>query len=216
MPASRLEPRLTLPLSATFAGCSGCGKTQLAAYILRHQRELLREEWTRIVWLARYAQPSLEAALRGLPVRFLLVDGALPDLDKLPRSARTLIVLDDLMTQAAGSEQISRLFTAGRHLNLSVFFMTQNLFQPGQYSRTIRLNTNFLFLFRSLHDTHQVAHYFRQMSREWRSILSAHRDATRANPYGYLMLDFCPRTHDLLRFRTEFRRDRHLLYQIEQ
>jgi len=93
--------------------------------------------------------------------------------------------------------------------------MTQNLFQPGRFSRTIRLNTNFLFLFRSLHDTKQVGRYFQQMSREWRSILAAHRDATRTDPYGYLMVDFCPRTHDLLRFRAKFRRDRHLLYQIE-
>ena len=216
---THLEPRLALPLSATFAGCSGSGKTQLTQYILRHQQELLCQEWTRIVWLARYAQPSLEAALSGLPVKFLLVDAAIPDLGELvaapgPSPDRTLILLDDLMAAASGSEQISGLFTAGRHLGLSVFFMTQNLFCPGRFARTIRLNTNFLFLFRSFHDSRQVALYFQQMSTEWRSILAAHRDATQA-AYGYLMVDFCPRTEPLLHFLAQFRADMHVLYQIE-
>ena len=217
---THLDPRLTLTLSATFSGCSGAGKTQLAQYILRHQPELLREQWTRILWLARYGQPSLEAALAGLPVEFRLVDASIPDLGELtaasgPPGQRTLIVLDDLMCAASGDEQISRLFTAGRHLGLSVFYMTQNLFCPGRFVRTIRLNTNFLFLFKSLHDSRQVGYYFQQMCHDnWREIVAAHRDATAA-AYGYLMVNFRVATDPLLRFRPDVRADRQTLYPIE-
>ena len=62
------------------------------------------------MWLARYAQPSLEAALASLPVEFRLVEAAIPDLGELTAgsdpSSHTLVVLDDLMYAASGAEQI--------------------------------------------------------------------------------------------------------------
>ena len=93
--------------------------------------------------------------------------------------------------------------------------MTQKKICPGRFARTIRLNTNFLFLFKSLHDSRQVRYYFQQMCRDnWREIVSAHRDATVA-AYGYLMVDFRVHTPPLLRFRADVRADRQTLYQID-
>jgi hypothetical protein len=213
---TNLDPRLSLPLSATFSGASGSGKTRLAQYILLHQRQLLTEPWTRIYWLAKYPQPELETALAGLPIEFLHVD-TIPRLDELTTvpGDRTLITVDDLMNCAGGDEQISNLFTAGRHLGMSVFYMTQNLFCAGRYARNIRLNTMYLFLFKSLHDRAQISIYFRQMSPgNWRLIQQAYEDATGAHPYGYFMVDFRATSDRLLRFRSQLLADRQTLYDI--
>ena len=43
-----------------------------------------------------------------------------------------LIILDDLMDEALKSIKITQLFTRGRHDNLSLIYLTQNLFHKNQ------------------------------------------------------------------------------------
>jgi hypothetical protein len=214
---TELDPRLTLPLSLTLAGSSASGKTELAKYILLNQEKILRQTWTRIYWVCRYAQSDLEAELSSqLPITFLEA-GVIPQLEDLAASPgeRILVTVDDLMDSATSSDQINRLFTAGRHLGMSVFFMTQNLFCAGRYARNIRLNTNYLILFRSLHDRQQISTYFRQMSpANWRHVFQAYEDATAAN-FAYFMIDFRVTTSQMLRFRTQIHCDSQTLYDIK-
>lgn len=212
---TKLDPRLSLPLSATLSGASGSGKTELVKYILLNQRQLLTEQWTRIYWLARYPQPRLEQELSQLPIVWLHVT-SIPQLDSLASEPgdRTLITCDDLMDCVGGSDQISTLFTAGRHLGISVFYITQNLFAPGRYARNIRLNTNYLFLFKSLHDAAQISIYFRQMSPgHWRRIMQAYRDATEPS-FGHFMVDFRVTSKAMLRFRGNIQASQQTLYDI--
>ena len=48
------------------------------------------------------------------------------------RSKRNICIIDDLMQSASGSQLVENLFTNGRHLNVSVVFISQNLFYTGK------------------------------------------------------------------------------------
>ena len=75
-------------------------------------------------------------------------------------SARQLLlVLDDLMELVTKSDVVSGLFTHGRHINVSVLYLTQNLFKSGSQAREIRLNTNYLILFRNIQDQKQIGFF---------------------------------------------------------
>ena len=64
------------------------------------------------------------------------------DLDTtFDRTKKNLIVLDDMMDEASKDEKVAQLFTRGRHDNLSVIYLTQNLFQKNQ--RSISLNSDY-------------------------------------------------------------------------
>ena len=62
-----------------------------------------------------------------------------------------LLVLDDLMSKVVASETMQDLFCQFcHHKNISVVYLTQNLYQGGKCARTIALNTSALVLMKSM------------------------------------------------------------------
>ena len=57
------------------------------------------------------------------------------------------------MDEGGDSKAVSQLFTRGRHDNLSVIFLTQNLFHPKQ--RNISLNSDYMVIFKNVRDKSQ-------------------------------------------------------------
>ena len=71
---------------------------------------------------------------------------------------RNLIIFDDLMTEAKCDQRIADLFTKGsHHRNISIVYLTQNVFPQGKACRDIALNTHYLVLFNNPIDRQQVA-----------------------------------------------------------
>ena len=65
---------------------------------------------------------------------------------------KKLIVLDDLICESS-SDIVLDLFTKGsHHKNISVIFITQNIYYKGKAQRDISLNTKYLILFKNPRD----------------------------------------------------------------
>lgn len=125
----------------------------------------------------------------------------LPHGDDFPEnSGPKLVIMDDLMMEA--DKNVVGIFTrASHHRNLSVFFLTQNLFHKGQ--RDISLNSNYIVVFKNPRDRAQIAHFARQICPEnARYVQEAFADAT-AKPFGYLLFDLKQTTPENCRLRTD-------------
>ena len=105
-------------------------------------------------------------------------------------SKRNLIIFDDLMTEAKCDQRIADLFTKGsHHRNISIVYLTQNVFPQGRACRDIALNTQYLVLFNNPIDRQQVATLARRIyPSTCATFMRKFEDAT-ARPYGYLVLD---------------------------
>ena len=88
---------------------------------------------------------------------------SLPDVDGLlDDSKHALIVIEDLMLETDRS--VSKLFTKGtHHRNVSVIYVSQNLFVKNKENRTISLNTHYFVLFKNPRDASQIACLGRQI-----------------------------------------------------
>ena len=76
---------------------------------------------------------------------------------------RTLLITDDIMSET--DTRVILIFTKGsHHLNCSMIYISQNLFNKGKENRNIFLNTHFLVLFKNSRDSNQVEHLDRQIS----------------------------------------------------
>ena len=81
-----------------------------------------------------------------------------PEYHSHDNSKKKLTCIDDLYKEAGDS--VLNLFTKGcriitsHHKNISVIFITQNLFYKGNFSRDISLNTNYLIIFKILEIDH--------------------------------------------------------------
>ena len=125
----------------------------------------------------------------------------LPEVERFDGRRRVLLIIDDLMNEA--DETVCKLFTKlSHHRNVSVVFLTQNLFHKSPHVRTMNLNTHYLVLFKNPRDATQVATLARQMyPGKSKFLLEAFEDATK-EPYGYLLIDLKPETDEKYRIRT--------------
>ena len=125
----------------------------------------------------------------------------LPDLVTFDGKSRTLLVLDDLITST--KDRVVDLFTKiSHHRNISVVYLTQNIFYKNKPSRTLSLNAHYLVLLKNARDASQVANLARQMYHEKSAfMIEAFKNATSA-PYGYLLIELKQEIDDKFRLRT--------------
>ena len=116
---------------------------------------------------------------------------------------KVLLVLDDMYLKAMQSQTVVDAFIKGRHSNLSVIMITQNLFMKGPYARDISLNGTHFILLR-MRDLGQVDCLVRQIygKKHAGNVLEIYNRAVMNRPYGYLLLDLSRKTPHALKFRS--------------
>ena len=140
------------------SGPSGSGKSAWAKELLLSSLKQPSSE--RITWCFGQWQPLYDNIRMKIPwIEFV---SSIPDyLDNqhyINDSKRNILVFDYLMTEAKCDQRIADLFTKGsHHRNISVIYLTQNLFPQGKACRDIALNTKYMVLFNNPIHRQQVA-----------------------------------------------------------
>ena len=191
------------PTTIIVSGPTQCGKTFFVVKLIKS--DLIQPPPERVWWIYGFWQPIYEE----LGAKFIHASGAesAPAIEKvfseLKPSERNLLVLDDQMGGLADSKELSRLFTEGsHHLNLTIIYIVQNLFNKGKSQRTASINTHYFVLFKNPRDTSQVSYLMQQLARsKARSLVKIFEDAT-AGSYSYLYIDCHPQFDKDLRYCT--------------
>jgi len=125
----------------------------------------------------------------------------LPNFTKFDGRRPVLLIIDDLMSET--NDTVANLFTKGsHHRNVSVLYLTQNLFHKNRHMRTISLNSHYMVLFKNPRDAGQFSILARQMYPSgYKFAEEAYRDATE-RPFGYLFVDLKPQQDEQYRLRT--------------
>ena len=133
------------------AGAMGAGKTTFTKHLLKERDWLMHPTPQRIIWCYAKHQPNLLKELIEVVQVVEYVQGIPPEIDSLfDRNANNLIILDDMMDKATQDKRVSQLFTRGRHDNLSVIYLTENLFHKNQ--REISLNSDYMVIIKNPRD----------------------------------------------------------------
>ena len=69
------------------------------------------------------------------------------------RTRGGVLVLDDLMEEGGQDKRVLDLFTKdSHHRNITVLYLTQDLFPPGKFSKTINRNAHYIVAFKNPRD----------------------------------------------------------------
>ena len=191
-----MDVRLKHPFTSVVAGPTKSGKTRFVFRLIENADTLINPPPERIVYCYGEFQPIF--------AKFPAVEfhEGLPDVNQFDGRKRVLLILDDLMNEA--NQNICNLFTKlSHHRNVSVVFVTQNLFHKNPFVRTMNLNTHYIVMFKNPRDAGQVANLARQMyPGKSKFVVEAYKDATK-DPYGYLLFDMDSTTDENYRIRTK-------------
>ena len=179
------DPRLQGPFTCLVAGPTGCGKTQLIFKLIENTAQLITPTVHNIVYC--YGQWQKDFKKYDNKVNFH--EGLIPREQIFPVNSQesstqhTLLIIDDLLGKEDTSLVRDIFIKGSHHNNISVIFVTQNLFLPHKDYRTLSLNTHYLVIFKNPRD--MTAVYNRETS----------------DRHSYLLLDFKQSTPELMRVR---------------
>lgn len=192
--------KLHHPICGIVCGPSMVGKTRLTIDIINNNVYDIFIK--RVRWFSEASSaPERSAITDAIHVEFI---HKLPEQFLNDTGEPLLIIIDDFMDLSMKSEAVSKLFTKdSHHQNISVILLTQNIYNPGKYSRNISLNSSFYILFRNIRDQTQINRFLQQVcGSNAKAIQKVFKDAVHNKPHSYLFIDFSQRGHNLLRLRT--------------
>ena len=111
-----------------------------------------------------------------------------------------VLILDDLMEEGGQDKRMLDLFTKdSHHRNITVLYLTQDLFFPGKFSKTIKRNAHYIVAFKNPRDQTGIRTILLQAFPDrWRQVFRLFKHIT-SRPFGYLMLDVHPASDDRYR-----------------
>jgi hypothetical protein len=190
------EPKFIHPFTCLVSGPTQAGKTVFTFRLINAANEMIHPPPEKFIYCFTEYQPLFEKYPK------VLFHEGLPDTHEIDGKVRTLLILDDLMSQQ--NTLVSDLFTKiSHHRNVSVIFLTQNLFYKSQHNRTMSINSQYLVLTKNPRDASQIGVLARQMYPEKaKFLIDAFRNATE-KPHSYLLIDLKQSCPDKIRIRTD-------------
>jgi hypothetical protein len=187
-----MDSRWKHPFTSVVSGPTGCGKTIFVFKIIENMKDMITPTPSLVVYCYGEYQPMFDNYPQ---IEF---HEGLPDTSMFDGTP-TLLILDDLMSEA--NDSVTSLFTkVSHHRNISVVFLTQNIFYKNL--RTISLNSHYIVLFKNPRDAGQVTILARQMyPNNSKFVIDAFKDAT-STPHSYLLFDLRPEQDEKLRLRS--------------
>ena len=184
-------------------GPSGSGKTHFVCKLLQNQ-DKFKSKFNQIYWhQGGGGENGLTknefCKLKGIKV----INGFDENWASRLRKG-DVIVIDDLFQEANKETEFTNLFTKiARHREVTVIFITQNLFHQGGHHRTRNLNVHYLVLFKNPRDQTVIDFVARQAyPHDKKYLVDSFHDATK-NAHGYIFIDFTQQCPDDERVKTD-------------
>ena len=136
------------------AGATQSGKTTLSAKIIQQRHILFSSTPNHVIIFYKNSQPiynqlkkegHVDILHQGIPSSIEEIKNILRT---FPIESRKLLLIDDFMSEIG--EVILELFTrTSNHYNVSVLFLSQNIFYSKYPFRDISLNSHYLIVFKN-------------------------------------------------------------------
>ena len=196
------QPKFPSPVTMAICGTSQAGKTTFLVKLIQNAQNMFKVPPKKIMLAYKIWQPLYEEIANQVTLVEGLPDPVATD-DMCSDGKHSLLILDDLMTELNESKICQDYFILkSHHNNCSVIWVSQNMFLPGKYSRTIALNTHIYVLFKNMRDKLQYSTFARQaFTGKGKAFMEIYEDCVK-NKFGYLLVDLYPHSDDFLRLRT--------------
>jgi hypothetical protein len=204
------------PFNCIIAGPTGSGKSNLLKKFLKYRNILCDVKFEKVILFYSMWQPLYDEMKESKFVDDFIED--IPSTDELltiinqmqnndsVNPPHQLLIFDDLLTNITQRKDnlVSLLATVfGHHKNLSLIFISQLLFKPGDNKyNIISENIHYLFFMKSPRNSSKIIHLAKQISPyDISFIVEGYKNATKAG-YSYIMFDFHQTTDENVKIRT--------------
>ena len=179
----RLKKNFKLFLS----GPSGCGKTTLMVDLIKNMNKIAMQPPKIVVYYFKTWQSKFDMLKNEYGVTFMEDNETM--IEQLKRLQSPALVIFDDMINSDNLRHIAQLFTVyGRHLDLSLAFLSQRLFNNNEFFRQISQNSDYLAVFKNPRNSMDIRILGGQMTPKSDGLIRVYKKAT-VKPYSYLFIN---------------------------
>lgn len=190
------------PFTCLCAGSTSSGKTVWTRHLLENWKYLIdmNKKSVNVLWCFGQNQDLYRKPIKNVSIDYYQ---GIPSLEKIQDYHPDIIVIDDLMDDLKNDNNIRDLFTRGsHHMNISIIFIVQNIFNQDKNMRTISLNAHYINIMKGIRLTQQIGILGNQIyPGKSKQFIEVFKQATKNN-FSYLLIDLHPRSPDQFRLRS--------------
>ena len=193
--------RLKTNFKLFLSGPSGSGKTTFIVNLINNLKDIAKDPPKKVIYFFKEWQPKFNDLAEKLNIQFLEdSDKIIEHLSQLSTSA--LVIFDDMMN-SQNLKTVAQLFTVhGRHLNLSLAFLSQRLFKNDEFFRQISQNSDYMIIFKNPRNTREIRTLAGQITSRSLEVVNIYNHATR-DPYSYLFINLTQEGIPQLQYLTK-------------
>ena len=196
-----IDLRLIPNFKILISGPSRCGKTWFTFNLIKNIQKISQDVPEKIVYVYSARQAGYEDWLKYVDHFVNADETAIDQVVQLAKSNKLLVIFDDLIHSDL-LQDIAKLFTIdGRHMKMSLVFLTQRLFFQNEYYKQISRNSDYFVLFRNPRNQAEIRDLARQVTPSDLSLSTLYEMAT-IKPYSYLFLNFTQEAKEDYKYLT--------------
>ena len=180
----RLKENFKLFLS----GPSRCGKTFFIADLLQNLATISKDPASFIIYVYKTWQWKFDE-MKHLVHVFIEDDENVVEKIKEYASGQSILVVFDDMINSKSLNTLAPLFTVdGRHMNMSLVFLTQRMFVNDEYFRQISQNCDYFIVFKNPRNSSEIRTLAHQITPGSLHLIKIYIEATK-EPFSYLIIN---------------------------
>ena len=184
------------------SGPSRCGKTFFVADLLLNISLFAKEPPQVVIYVYSIWQSKFDE-MKSVVHYFVQDDENIQEtIKKLAYNHSTLVVFDDLINSNS-TQAIAKLFTVdGRHMGLSMIFLTQRMFVNNEYFRQISQNSDYFCVFKNPRNSSEIRTLAQQLTPGSLELVSIYQQATK-EPFSYLFINLTQECDEDMKFLSD-------------
>ena len=182
-------------------GPSRCGKTFFVVNLVQNLTSICKSVPTNIIYVYKVWQPKYDEIKGFVRVYLKEQEGLIDKIRNLCSEEATLVIFDDLINSKTLKEIADLFVVDGRHLNMSIIFLSQRLFVNDEYFRQISGNCDYFCVFRNPRKVNEIRELAKQLTPGGLELLDIYKMATH-EPYSYLFINLTQECPDILKYTS--------------
>ena len=179
----RLKENFKLFLS----GPSRCGKTFFVADFLQNLHKITKDPPSFTIYVYKTWQCKFDE-MKHLVNVFIDEENVVEKIKEYATGKSILVVFDDMINSKSLST-LATLFTVdGRHMNMSLMFLTQRMFVNNEYFRQISQNCDYFVVFKNPRNSSEIRMLAQQITPGSLHLINIYIEATK-DPFSFLFIN---------------------------